>query len=719
MPLSKIRFEPGIHREGTQYSAGPSWYDCDKIRFRKGRPESVGGWVKYIESSFKGVARSLLDWGTSASNRFLGVGTNVKFYIEHGTAIDDVTPIRQVSAAGAVTFTAVLGETELVVADATIAGHGAVLNDYVTFTDAVSLGGDITAAVLNQEYRITGIVDDNSYTIESPVAAAAGDAGAGGGACFATYQINTGLNTYVESTGWGSGVWGGSVWGAGGEVTFANQLRLWSQDTDEDNLIINPRGGNIYIWQVDGVSRLALAGDVTFAANAGTPLVTITDVAHGAVANDYVTFSGAASLGGNIDAAKLNQQYRIVAALTADTYTIKAKDEITGAPVNATNPLAGGDDGDGGAAVAASYTSSRATPLSALASATNTPTLAHQIMVSHVDRHLIAFGCNDLALGQTDINPLLVRWANQEQVGVWGPLSGNTAGGQVLSSGSRIIGAIKTRQEILVFTDISIHSMRFSGAPFVFQFAVVSSSLSMIAPNAGISAGDAVFFMGTDGFYVYKGSVSRLPCTVLNYVFTNMDKSEIWKIFTLSNLNDSEVTWFYPANGTGVDVTNYVTYNYGENAWSIGTFDRGAWIPATTRGYPIASSNDVDNVLTNYLYTQEYGYDAEGEALNAWLESGEVSIEDGNQLAFLRKIIPDFKFRGTPANADITITIKGSKFPLETPVTRATKTVTSSTKQLHVRVRAREIILRMDENGKGYGWTMGDFRFGIRTSGRR
>jgi hypothetical protein len=340
-------------------------------------------------------------------------------------------------------------------------------------------------------------------------------------------------------------------------------------------------------------------------------------------------------------------------------------------------------------------------------------------MVSPVDRHVIAFGCNDNVLGTGNIDPLLVRWSDQESIIDWTSTATNSAGGQTLSTGNKIIGAVKTRQEILVFTDASIHAMRFSGSPFVYQFSVVGENITMISPKAGVPAGDAVFFMGKDGFYVFQGSVRRLPCSVLNYVFTHMDKSEVFKIYATVNQEDNEVTWYYPANGTGVDITNYVTYNHEEDLWTIGTFERGAWIQAPTRDYPIASSNDTLNVETNFLYNQEFGDDAEGTAMGEWLESGEVSVGDGDQFILLQKIIPDFKFRRTTGNANITLTIQKSDYPLIESTTEVEKTITSSTKQLHTRVRAREIVMRLEGTGTGYGWTMGDFRFGIRTSGKR
>ena len=620
MTLAKVQFKPGIFREGTQYSAGPTWYDCDKVRFRMGRPEKIGGWRKYSEDAIRGVTRSLFDWGTATQQLYLGIGTNLKFYVELGGAYSDITPIRATTGAGDVTFSATNGSSTVTISDT---NHGAGFGDFVTFSGAASLGGNITAAVLNQEYQITNVPDGNSYDIEAKdtngdtVTANASDTGNGGASTVGAYQVNVGQNNYQPSVGWSSEAWGSDPWGGGVSLGFSGQLRLYSQDVFGDDLIFNPREGDVYYW-----------------------------------------------------------------------------DESVG-------------------------TGTRAVALASMGGASDAPTVAYQVMVSTLDRHVIAFGVNPL--GSAVLDPLLVRWSDQENAVDWTPTAINTAGGQVLSSGTTIIGAIKTRQEILIFTDSTIHSMRYSGAPFVFQFAPVAENVSMLSPNAGVAVGDAVYFMDYKGFYIYQGSIQRIPCTVFDHVYSNLDRVQVFKIFALHNPDNSEVTWFYPAGSDGVtEINRYVTYNYAEQVWSIGTLVRGAWIQAATRAYPLAASADTANIDTNYIYEHEVGHDADGSEMAAYIESGELSIADGESLAFMRRFIPDFRFNGTSANADMTITIKGSDYPLDTPSTLATSTVTSSTKQNHVRVRAREIVMRVENStGLDYGWTLGDFRFDLRTDGRR
>lgn len=615
--LVKFDFKPGINREGTQLTAGTGWYDGDKIRFRKGRAEQIGGWQKYSTNTFLGICRSLLDWVAAASIEYLGVGTNLKFYVNQGDAYFDVTPIRETTLAGAVTFSAVNGSSTITVADV---NHGAIANDFVTFSGAVSLGGNITASVLNQEYEIATIIDGNSYTVEAKdtagaaVTANASDTGNGGAAVVGAYQINTGLNTYVASSGFGAGTWGAGGWGGSTAITAGNQLRLYSQDTFEDNLLFNVRGGGVYYWI-----------------------------------------------------------------------------ESTG-------------------------TGTRAVALPDVAGALEAPTLALQVMVSETDAHTICFGCNEQ--GQTTINPLHIRWSDQRNPIDWKQTSLNSSRSVTLSSGSFIVGAIKTRQEILVFTDNSIHTMRFSGKPFVYQFDVVNEGLSMISPNAATNAGDMVFFMDRGGFYFYNGSIQRLTCTVLDYVFSNLNKDQEYKVFATTSVDFSEVYWYYPVGSGNTECTNYVSYNYMEDSWAIGTLTRAAWIPANTRRYPIASSA-ITSSDNNYLYNHENGYDADGVAMNAYIESGGVEIGDGEQFMFVNRLIPDFEFRGTTASASMNLTMKGKDFPLNSSSTLATANVTENSNQSFVRARARESIIRVESSGTGYGWTLGQLRFDVRPDGRR
>ena len=615
MALTKIQFSPGVDKEGTEYTADAGWFDSDKIRFRQGRPEKIGGWQKYTENSFLGICRSIFDWASLESIKYIGLGTNLKFYVTQGNAFNDVTPIRSTTSAGDVTFAAVNGSSTLTVTDT---AHGAAVNDFVTFSGAVSLGGNITATVLNQEYQIVSVPDADTYTITAKDASGAtvtadgSDSGDGGASVVGAYQINTGLNTYVSGTGWGAGAWGSGTFGSSSSVSAAGQLRLYSQDAFGEDLIFNPRGGGIYYW-----------------------------------------------------------------------------DESSG-------------------------TGTRAVNISALSGASDVPTVALRVLVSE-DQHVIAFGCNPI--GSSAIDPLFVRFSDQESAADWTPTATNTAGGVRINSGSQIIGAIKARQEILIWTDVSLHSMRFIGAPFTFQFTRLSADISMISPNAAVNARGVVYFMDRGNFFVYNGSVQPLPCSVKDYVFSNINMDQAFKVFAAENNDFNEVMWFYPVGEGNTEVTNYVAYNYLENLWSVGTLSRGAWSGANTMNYPLASTA-LDGE-PNYLYQHEFGYDADGEPMEAYIESGDLELSDGEFFMFIKRIIPDFTFSGDTGGAQTDIIIKGSDFPLETATTLSTSTITSTTKQSFVRNRARHSIVRIESNGSGYGWRLGDLRFDMRQDGRR
>jgi len=618
MTLAKVQFAPGVNKEGTEYTADAGWFDSDKIRFRQGRVEKIGGWTKYSDQSFLGVCRSLHQWSSLESLSYLGVGTNLKFYISEGTAYNDITPIRLTAGAGDATFAATNGSSTITVTEN---GHGAVVNDFVTFSDAASLGGNVIAAVLNQEYQIASVPTVNTFTIEAKdtsgatVTANASDSGNGGGSTVATYQINTGLNAFVQGTGWGAGTWGAGTWGSSSSTLASGQLRLFSQDSFGEDLIFNIRGGGIFYW-----------------------------------------------------------------------------DESAG-------------------------TSTRAINATTLSGASNVPTVALQVLVSDIDQHVIAFGSNPI--GSSNIDPLLIRFSDQENAADWTPTATNTAGGVRINSGSEIIGAVQTRQEILVFTDVSLHSMRFVGAPFTFQFATLSTDISMISPNAAVNARGSVYFMDSGGFYVYNGSVQPLPCSVKEHVFSNLNKGQAFKVFAAENNDFSEVIWFYPVGSGDTEITNYVSYNYAENLWAVGTLDRGTWMGYSKSSNPIASSVNTGPTDANYLYNQETGFDDDGSPMTAFVESGDLEIGEGDRLMMISRIIPDFKFSGDTGGASIDFTIKGSNFPLETPTNQATATVTSSTTQSNIRTRARHAVVRVESSGAGFGWRLGDLRFDMRQDGRR
>ncbi len=616
MPLAKVQFNPGVDKEGTEYTADAGWFDSDKIRFRKGRPEKIGGWQKFSTDSFLGICRSLHDWASLESIKYIGLGTNLKFYVSEGSSFSDITPIRSTTSAGDVTFSATDGSSTLTVSDT---AHGAVVNDFVTFSGALTLGGNITATVLNQEYQVLAVPNANSYTViakdtdGNTVTANASDTGNSGSSTVGTYQINTGLNTFVSGTGWGAGAWGASTWGSASSVSAAGQLRLYSQDNFGEDLIFNARGGGVYYW-----------------------------------------------------------------------------DESSG-------------------------TGARGVEIGSLSGASDTPTIALQVMVSDIDQHVIAFGTNPI--GSSNIDPLFVRFSDQENAADWTPTATNTAGGVRINSGSQIIGAVQARQEILIWTDVSLHSMRFVGSPFIFEFTRLSSDISMISPNAAVNARGAVYFMDRGNFYVYNGAVQPLPCTVKDHVFSSLNQDQAFKVFAAENNDFNEVIWFYPIGEGDTEITNYVSYNYEENLWAVGTLSRGTWIGAGTRNKPLATT--AINGGNNYLYRHEVGFDDDDQPMNAFIESGDVELGEGEYFMYMNRIIPDFTFSGNSSDATANIVIKGSNFPLENSTTLSTSTVTPTSTQSFVRNRARHAVVRIESNGLGYGWRLGTLRFEMRQDGRR
>jgi len=637
MPLTKLQFQPGINRESTSYSNEGGWYDMDKVRFRMGYPEKIGGWTKLGIKSFLGSCRALHSWRTIALNNYIGLGTNDKYYIEEGQGYYDITPIRETTSAGDVTFAASDGSSTITVTDT---NHGAVVGDFVTFSGAVSLGGLVTADVLNQEYKINSIVDSNSYTITArevnsvaditvdgeytPVAVTANssDSGNGGSSVVGAYQINTGLDTSVFGNGWGAGTWSRGAWNSAAVIdTLTDTLRLWSHDNFGEDLIINVYNGGVYYWD--------------------------------------------ASVG-----------------LT-----------------------------------------SRAVPLSSLAGASNTPTVAAKVIVSDVDRHVIAFGANPL--GSSVQDPLLIRFSDQENAADWTPSTTNTAGDLLIGSGSRIVTALETRQQILVFTDASLHVMQYLGPPFTFGINMISENVTIASPNSAIAIEDNVFWMGNNEFYTYGGAVQKLPCTVRDYVFSDFNQNQSEKVFAASNTSFSEVWWYYPsANSANVD--RYVVYNYQQNIWYYGTLARGAWIDRGVEQNPIAAG------LDGYLYTHENGFDDGSQnpaaAISAYIESSQFDIGDGNNFSFVSRIIPDVTFRdSTVSSPSVTFTMKARNFPggnyLQEDDSIVTKTATvpveQFTNQAFVRLRGRSMALRVDSNETGMTWRLGSPRMDVRQDGRR
>ena len=624
MPFTKLQFRPGINRETTSYTNEGGWFDCDKVRFRYGVPEKIGGWYPVSGNTFLGTCRALHPWVALDGTQFMGVGTNLKYYIEEGGALYDVTPIRLTSGAGDVTFAATNGSAVITAAET---GHGAIKGDFVTFTDAVSLGGTITAAVLNLEYEITAIVNANSFTFTATAEANASDTGNGGSAAVAAYQINVGLDTSVAGSGWGAGTWGRSTWGSSSSLIAAGaQLRLWSQDNFGEDLLMNDRDGGIYYW----------------------------------------------------------------------------------------------DRSDSSSSFA------RAVALSTESSDAGTPTVAKQILVSDVDKHVIAFGCDSqTAIGTQD--PLLIRFSDQESLTDWTATSTNTAGSLQVGSGSEIVCAVETKQQVVVFTDKSVHAMQFLGPPYTFGIRQISGNTTIVGPNAAKAVDDTVFWMGDNEFYVFDGGVQKLPCTVKSYVFNDFNASQGLKVFAALNSSYGEIWWFY-CSADSEEIDKYVIFNYEEQVWTYGNLSRTAWVDRGIITFPIASGG-------NNLFYQEFGLDdgstVPDSAISAYIESSQLDVGDGERFVHVSKLIPDVTFDGsTSTNPAVTFTLQTRNNPggayLQTDSNTVTQSVagTSSvveqfTQEVDVRLRGRSFAIKVSNSDLQNQWRLGTPRVEIRTDGRR
>ena len=713
MPLTKLQFRPGINREVTSYSNEGGWRDCDKIRFRFGYPEKMGGWQKFTEETYDGSVRALHNWIALDGSDFLGLGSHLKYYIEEGQTLNNITPIRSTTSAGDVTFAATNGSATITVTDT---GHGAFQFDFVTFSGAASLGGVITATVLNQEYQVSRVVDANTYEITSAVAANSSDSGNGGSSTVGTYQINVGLDTAVGGTGWGAGLYYGVTNGA--LQTTVNE------------------GGTL------------TAGDTTITVASTT----------GIVASDVVLIDDELILVGGVSSNDLTSCTRGHSGTTAASHADGSVVRLALGNADSADDFSGwGDASSGGLTTTTQIrlwshdnfgedllinprddeiyywdrtnnVTTRAVKLNTITGTKRSvPTKAKQVLVSDRDRHVIAFGSDGLnsSSSATDgdgiQDPLLIRFSDQENPTEWFPTSTNTAGDLRLGAGSTFVQAVETKREILVWTDTALTSMRFIGPPFTFGLQQLSSNTTIMSPNAAVATEDFVFWMGIDTFYVYAGQTQTLPCTVKDKVFLDFNLTQKDKVIAGVNSEFSEVTWFYPS-ASATDNDKYVTYNYSEKVWYFGTLSRTAWLDRGTRNFPIATGS-------NLIYNHEIGYDDDGSSMDSFIESASIDIGDGDRFTYLRKVIPDLTFDGSTnlASPQATFTVKARNNPgadfNNTQAGTSTRTqstpVETYTEQLDLRVRGRSFALRVESNALGSKWKLGSPRVDIRQDGRR
>jgi len=722
MPLTKLQFRPGIVQDLTSYSNEGGWRDGDKVRFRLGYPEKIGGWAKYTSSTFLGSCRALHNWVALDGSNYLGLGTNLKYYIEEGGSFIDITPLRSTTSAGAVTFSAVTSNPFSSTITVTHTNHGAVSGDFVTFSSAASLGGNITATVLNQEYSIDQVLSASSYQITAKdllgatVTSNSSDTGNGGSNTVGNYQINVGLNTTVGGTGWGAGLYGGRT-SAPLQTTLNEGGTLSASDA---TITVTSATGIVATDIVMIDNELILVGGIS-----SNDLTGCTRGHSGTTAATHTDGSLVIVAKGNADAANDFFGWGVAASggLTTTTQIRLWSHDNFGEDL-LINPRDSGvfywDKSTGTGARAVELSTRSGTKRSV-------PTVCKQIMVSDRDRHVLAFGSDGLG-GASDVqgdgvqDPLLIRFSSQENPIDWYPVTTNTAGDLRLGSGSTFVRAIETKREILIWTDTALTSMRFIGPPFTFGLQQLASNITIAGPNAAVATEDFVFWMGIDNFYVYAGQTAQLPCTVKDKVFNDINLDQSDKIYGGVNSEFSEVFWFYASAGSQAN-NRYVVYNYLDKIWYYGTLSRTAWLDRGTRPFPLATDN------SGYLYNQEFGHDDDGSAMTSYIESAVMDIGDGDHFTSVRRVIPDLSFSGSTAisTPQATFTIKARDFPGEdfasTGAGTTTRTQTSPveeyTKQLYIRARGRSFALRVESNAIGAKWRLGSPRVDIRQDGRR
>lgn len=693
MALTKLQFNPGVFHDGSRYSTSRAWSDSDKVRFRANFPEKIGGWQRSTTQAFVGTARNLFPFSDLTGNYFLGIGTNLKYYIERGGLLNDVTPIRA-TITQSNPFSTTNGLTLVTV---TIPNHGAQQNDFVTFSGASAVGG----LTLNGEYQVTDVLTSATFTITAPTAASS--TATGGGSVTAAFQINTGLDTTLYSNGWGAGTWGGVLNST--SVTFTGSI---SGTTLTVSSVVS---GTIAIGQLisgPGVSASPPGSAATYitalgtgTGGAGTYTVNISQTVS---SSTMFAFSGT----GWGSAANTQVAFTRLRLWSADNFgqnlVINPRDSAIYYWSNA-----------GGLGT-------RAVLLSSLPGAADVPGVSRQIIVSDLDRKVIAFGCTDIVTGVQD--RLLIRWSDTENPAVWTPLETNSAGGIRIPTGSEFVSALETKQEILVWTDDAVHSLRYIGAPFEYSIARVGVS-SIVGPNAIVSANDVVFWMGQNGFFQYDGRVIGMPCSVKDYVFNNINWDQAEKVVAGSNMSFNEVWWFYPSSNSN-EVNRYVAYNYNERVWFVGELVRTYWIDRNIEDYPRAASTD------GYVYFHDIGQD-DGSTnppspIPAYIESSPIEIQQGEQFGFAWRMIPDLDFRNSSAaNPTVDFVLKaqdfsGSNFSqsANNNTTRtATIPVEQFTEQTYFRLRGRMMSLRVESSGLGVAWRLGVPRVDIRSDGRR
>jgi hypothetical protein len=623
MPLFPMKFKPGLNRDQTNYSNEGGWWECNKVRFRSGYPEKLGGWVRATINPVVGVCRQMFGWVTSFQDNFLALGTNSKVFIEAGGNLFDITPLRETTAAGDVTFAAVDGSNVLTVTDT---ASNAVPGAFVTFSGAVTLGGNVTAPILNAEHEIQTNIDADSYTIVVSVTANASDTGDGGASVVGAYQIDPGFANTTFGYGWGTGTWGEVAWGTGSNQPVNLGQRTWFFDNFDNDLLMNSYEdgrGPIYYWERGATPDPSTA--------LGTPAVL----------------------------------------------------------------------------------------LSSLVGANEVPLLVGQVLVSQNDKHVLAFGAVPFGSSNAaDFDPLLIRFASQDNFLEWEPTPTNSAGFIRVSRGDAIIRALATRQEILVYTNTGLSSLQFTGTTDVFSLQELSDNISVMSPRCFVTANNVVFWMGYDKFYFYSGRVDTLPTTLWSHTFRNFNYARADNVIAGTNEGFNEVWWMYPSAQSD-DNDSYVIFNYVEKIWYYGTIDRTAWLDSGLRDNPQAVG------LDGFLYNHESGLNDDTAPMESFILSSDFDFQDGEQFMITRRMIPDVKFEGSTAtNPEVDITLVPKRFPGSSPQAEPDLRVIETsadvyTNQVFIRARGRSMAFKIGSDQLNVNWQLGNPRLDARPDGKR
>jgi hypothetical protein len=699
MPLQKVQIKPGINREMTRYAAEGRWYDCDKVRFRQGTPEKIGGWAQISANTFLGTCRSLHNWITLGNQNLLGVGTNLKFYIGQGGAYYDITPVRATTTPGGITFSASSGSSTITV---TSPSHAAEEGDFVTFSNCSGLGGNITAAVLNQEYEIVTVVDANTFTFTARTANTAVDSGAAavladgsdtGNGNFTNNTVDTTSGSTTATMNDTSVLVAGCTISGTGIPASATVASITNATTFELSAPATATGTNItatincctaaYQINIGPASVVPLVGWGSGPWSSGTwgsstPITEDLRLWHQANFGEDLLFG-----------------YR-----GGEIYLWDATDGV----------------------------STRGTLLSAEVGASNVPTVQNKVLVSE-NRFVFCFGANPL--GSSDIDPLLIRWSDQESAINWTPAATNQAGDLRLSRGSEIVTARQARQEIVVWTDSTVYSLQYLGAPAVWGAQVVGENISIMSQNAVAYANGVSYWMGKDKFYKYDGRSQTLRCDVRRFIFSDFNYEQMPQVFAGTIEQFHEIWWFY-CSSSSTTVDRYVVYNYAEDVWYYGTLARTAWLDSGTRQYPLGATYSYN------LVNHEEGIDDDETgtpaAISAYITSAQFDLDDGHKFAFVWRVLPDITFDGSTApSPQATLTLlplansgSGYNSPMSEggsnngTITRtATVPVEAYTEQLNIRVRGRQLAMKIESNDLGVQWQLGFPRLDMRPDGRR